>query len=130
MIQWKKREFIMAVEENQDNGKREPLQLRVAEGYSRDVSKLIARISSKNMERLGVQSGDIIELKGKSLTGAVVWRAHEEDDAKDIEWGNNDDERGNKGTRAARGRGCNNNSPQHIIHSTLRLPSSPISKND
>ena len=74
----------MAVEENQDNGKREPLQLRVAEGYSRDVSKLIARISSKNMERLGVQSGDIIELKGKSLTGAVVWRAHEEDDAKDI----------------------------------------------
>ncbi|HLC45341.1 MAG TPA: hypothetical protein VJI67_00545, partial [archaeon] len=84
MIQWKKREFIMAVEENQDNGKREPLQLRVAEGYSRDVSKLIARISSKNMERLGVQSGDIIELKGKSLTGAVVWRAHEEDDAKDI----------------------------------------------
>ena len=63
---------------------RKELALRVGEAYTKDVGRGVARISSKNMEALGLQTGDIIEIKGKTHTAAVVWRAHADDEDKDL----------------------------------------------
>jgi len=53
--------------------------LTVAEAKHRDVGRSIARIHSKNMEKLGLVSGDIVEIKGKEVTSAVVWPDYPEE---------------------------------------------------
>ncbi len=52
----------------------ETVQLRVVSLPSDEAGRGIVRIDPKVMERLGVSSGDIIEIKGKKITGARVWR--------------------------------------------------------
>ncbi|MFX1490918.1 MAG: CDC48 family AAA ATPase [Promethearchaeota archaeon] len=52
----------------------ENIQLRVVSLPSDEAGRGIVRVDPKVMERLGVTSGDIIEIIGKKTTGARVWR--------------------------------------------------------
>ena len=51
-----------------------PIQLRVVSLPSDEAGRGIVRIDPKAMDRIGVTSGDIIEIRGKKTTGARVWR--------------------------------------------------------
>jgi transitional endoplasmic reticulum ATPase len=62
----------------------EEATLRVMEAYHRDVGRGIARIDMKVMKKLGLTSGDVIEIKGKSTTNAIVWPGYSEDDNKGV----------------------------------------------
>jgi transitional endoplasmic reticulum ATPase len=45
----------------------------VEEAHREDVGRFKARLSAVSLERLGVQNGEIIEIKGKRITAAVAW---------------------------------------------------------
>ncbi|RLI94455.1 MAG: AAA family ATPase [Candidatus Altiarchaeales archaeon] len=60
------------------------LTLSVAEAIRMDVGRGIARISNRNMEKLGLRSGDVIEISGKDKAVAIVWRGRPEDEDIDI----------------------------------------------
>jgi len=62
----------------------EGIELKVAEALLNDVGKGIARIDSKSRELLNVKSGDYIEIKGKKVSVAMVWPAHQEDEGLNI----------------------------------------------
>ncbi|MBU2565674.1 MAG: CDC48 family AAA ATPase [Candidatus Thermoplasmatota archaeon] len=61
-----------------------PETLRVAEAKHRDAGRSIARIHSDVAKKLGIVSGDIIEIKGKENTYAIVWPGYPEDSKKII----------------------------------------------
>ncbi len=58
--------------------------LKVSEALRSDVGRGIARLDSKARSALGVAPGDVVKLKGKKETAAVVWPAHPEDEGLDI----------------------------------------------
>ena len=62
--------------------KTELLGLRVAEAYPKDVGRAIARMDPKDMEKIGLQVGDIVQVEGKRATAAKVMPAHAEDRGK------------------------------------------------
>ena len=49
------------------------IRLTVAEAYSRDVGRKVARVSISAMEAIGASTGDVIEVKGKKSTAAIAW---------------------------------------------------------
>jgi len=55
------------------------ITLRVAEAYYRDVGRGVARIDPAVMDKYGLQSGDIIEIIGKSTVPAIVWPSYPKD---------------------------------------------------
>ncbi len=55
------------------------ITLRVVEAYHRDAGRGIARVDMDAMKELGLVSGDIIEIAGRSKASAVVWPAYNED---------------------------------------------------
>lgn len=55
------------------------VQLRVLDSKQRDVARGIARIDQRTMQKLGVSSGDAIEILGKKKTSAIAWPAYSED---------------------------------------------------
>jgi len=55
------------------------VQLRVLDSRQRDVARGIARIDQRTMQKLGVSSGDVIEILGKKKTSAIAWPAYSED---------------------------------------------------
>lgn len=58
--------------------------LRVAEAYHRDAGRGIARIDTETMRALGLISGDVLEIKGKSIAAAIVHPAYSTDSGKSI----------------------------------------------
>ncbi|RLG19581.1 AAA family ATPase [Candidatus Micrarchaeota archaeon] len=62
----------------------EGVNLKVVEALQNDVGRSIVRIDSRAYKILGVTSGDIVELKGKRSTAAVVWQAHPQDEGLNI----------------------------------------------
>lgn len=60
-----------------------PIHARVAEAYHRDAGKGIARIDVSLMKLLGIDSGGVIEIRGKDKVYAVAWPGNPED-ATDI----------------------------------------------
>jgi len=58
--------------------------LKAAEAHAKDVGRGFARLDPKDMERLDVNVGDIIELEGKAKTVAKVMPAYAEESGKDI----------------------------------------------
>ena len=60
------------------------LQLAVEEAHREDVGRFKARLSSNALEKLGVQTGDIIEIRGKRLTAAIAWTMRPHEDAPGI----------------------------------------------
>ncbi len=64
-------------------GERE-VRLRVMEARQRDVGRKIARISRRTMQKLGISTGDFIEITGpKGSIIAQVWPAYPEDEGKE-----------------------------------------------
>ncbi|MEK6977620.1 MAG: AAA family ATPase, partial [Candidatus Hydrothermarchaeota archaeon] len=60
------------------------VELKVAEAMQNDVSRGIVRLDTKTRDMLGISTGDIIEMRGKRVTGAIVWRAYAEDEGLGI----------------------------------------------
>ena len=61
------------------------IKLTVAEAKQRDVGRKIVRISRRAMARLGVTTGDFVEIEGpQGTTIAQVWPAYPNDEDKDI----------------------------------------------
>ena len=58
--------------------------LKVTEAWSKDVGRGIARIDPDDMTKLGVDVGDIIELKAKRVTVAKVMPTFQDDRGKGI----------------------------------------------
>jgi transitional endoplasmic reticulum ATPase len=58
--------------------------LRVAEAAGRDVGRGIARIDPEIASKLGIHSGDIVEVTGKRSTYAIYWPAYPQDRGRDI----------------------------------------------
>ena len=61
-----------------------PIELKVAEALQNDVGRGLVRIDSKARKDLDVSTGDIVELKGKRSTAALVWQAHPQDEGLNI----------------------------------------------
>ncbi len=55
------------------------LELLVAEAKHRDAGRSIARIHGKDMEKLGLVSGDIVEIRGKKTACAITWPGYPDD---------------------------------------------------
>jgi len=55
-------------------------ELKVAEALQHDVGRGIVRIDSAARKELDVTTGDVVELKGKRSTAAIVWQAHPRDE--------------------------------------------------
>ncbi len=62
----------------------EGIELTVAGALVTDDGRWIARIDSKARKLLNVISGDIVEMKGKRSTAAIVWQAHQQDEGLDF----------------------------------------------
>ncbi|MGQ4910964.1 MAG: CDC48 family AAA ATPase [Candidatus Thorarchaeota archaeon] len=60
------------------------ITLKVAEAEHRDIGRFIVRIDAVSMEKLGVRTGDIIQIKGKRLTAAIAWPAYQGDKGREI----------------------------------------------
>ncbi len=60
------------------------IDLKVAEALQNDVGRGLVRIDSKARKQLDVSTGDIVELKGKRSTAALVWQAHPQDEGLSI----------------------------------------------
>ncbi|MCK4484272.1 MAG: AAA family ATPase, partial [Candidatus Thorarchaeota archaeon] len=58
--------------------------LKVAEAEHRDIGRFIVRIDAVSMEKLGVRTGDIIQIKGKRGTAAIAWPAYQGDKGREI----------------------------------------------
>ncbi len=59
--------------------KEKKIELEVIEALQEDIDKGIARISSKNFSKLGIYSGDLIELEGKTKTIVKAMRNLKQD---------------------------------------------------
>ena len=68
-----------------DTGKKE-IRLQVKSANLQDVGKNFCRISNDNLQVLGLNPGDLVEILGKdgSKTTVVAWAALPEDDKKNI----------------------------------------------
>ncbi|MHA1410410.1 MAG: AAA family ATPase, partial [Candidatus Odinarchaeia archaeon] len=64
--------------------KDEKVILKVAEALNRDVGRNIARLDPDVAKKLGLQSGDVIEIVGNKRTAALVWPGLPEDKGKGI----------------------------------------------
>ena len=60
------------------------ISLKVSEALRADVGFGRARLNETVRRKLGIHLGDIVEIKGKKTTGAIVWRARSEDNEKEI----------------------------------------------
>ncbi len=64
---------------------RDYIELRVETAYQKDVGEKRARLSRKNMSKLGIQTGDFIEVEGPKGTVVLkAWPVHMNDEHKDI----------------------------------------------
>ena len=55
------------------------IQLRVAEAQQQDVGKGVVRIDKKSRDEIGVTTGEVVEISGKKVTGAIVFEAYSAD---------------------------------------------------
>ena len=63
---------------------KDEIKLRVAEALKRDVGRGIVRFDRRYQRKLGVEPGDIVELRGERTTAAIVANAHPDDRGLDI----------------------------------------------
>lgn len=56
------------------------IKLKVAEAFRNDVGRGIIRVDGKVIEELGQSSGGIVEVTGKRMTPAIIWRGHPQDE--------------------------------------------------
>ncbi len=61
-----------------------PVKLRVEKAYPEDVGKRVVRIDKKSRDAIGVEPGDLVEIRGSKTTVARVLPARREDVGKGI----------------------------------------------
>ncbi|OYT56326.1 MAG: AAA family ATPase, partial [Candidatus Hecatellales archaeon ex4484_218] len=61
-----------------------PIQLKVASATRRDAGRGIVRIDPRTMAKIGISTGDIVEIEGGKKTAAIVWPSYQEDEGLDI----------------------------------------------
>lgn len=66
------------------NGGPEVLTLRVAEAKAKDVGRGIARVDPRDMEKIGAEIGDIVQIEGKRKTVGKIMPTYPEDRGKSI----------------------------------------------
>ncbi len=66
------------------NSERKYVTLRVAEAHSQDVGRGIARLDPESMEKLHIETGDIILIEGRKVTAARAWPSYASDYGKGI----------------------------------------------
>ena len=62
----------------------EAITLRVAEAFQQDIGLGTARLDVSTRQRLKVGVGDIVEIRGRKTTAAVVNRAQQDDEGKGL----------------------------------------------
>ncbi|MGI0053334.1 MAG: CDC48 family AAA ATPase [Thermoplasmata archaeon] len=62
----------------------ESITLRVAEAFQQDIGLGTARLDVSTRQRLKVGVGDIVEIRGRKTTAALVNRAQQDDEAKGL----------------------------------------------
>src|SRR3989338_5302677 len=60
------------------------IQLKVAEAMQIDYGKRVVRIDSTARKLLGVTTGDVVEIRGKKTTAAIVLPAHPADEGLNL----------------------------------------------
>jgi transitional endoplasmic reticulum ATPase len=74
----------VAEEEEDQPPQGKTLTLRVKKAHERDAGRFIVRIDTATMETLGVQTGDILGMKGRKQTAGIVWPAYPQDEGQQI----------------------------------------------
>jgi len=69
-------------EETQDD--QEKISLRVQKAKKRDIGKNIIRIDPQTMEKLNIQTGDVIAVKGKKESAGIAWPSYPQDNGLGI----------------------------------------------
>ncbi len=59
------------------------LRFKVAGAQQQDVGQGIVRVGLKQIRSLGLERGDVIEIKGKRVTAAIAVPAYSEDEGID-----------------------------------------------
>jgi len=62
----------------------ESIKLTVKEAPKTDVGRSIARLPNDVLQRLGIQSGDVVEITGSKSAVAIVWRGLPDDEGTGI----------------------------------------------
>ncbi|MHA1985887.1 MAG: CDC48 family AAA ATPase [Promethearchaeota archaeon] len=58
--------------------------LRVQKAKKRDINRNIIRIDQKTMEKLNIQTGDVIEVVGKKKSAGIAWPSYPQDNGLGI----------------------------------------------
>ena len=66
------------------NAYKKEVSLIVEEARQRDVGRYIIRLNNATVKTLDLRTGDIVEVKGKSVTTAMVWPAYPQDQNQDV----------------------------------------------
>jgi len=73
----------MSTKENEKKGTNNKdsqiVALRVQEAKKRDIGRNIARIDQETMEKLNIQTGDVIALSGKKESAGIAWPSYPQD---------------------------------------------------
>jgi len=73
----------MSAKENDKKGTNnkdsQKVALRVQEAKKRDIGRNIARIDQETMEKLNIQTGDVIALSGKKESAGIAWPSYPQD---------------------------------------------------
>jgi transitional endoplasmic reticulum ATPase len=68
----------------EENKELKEITLKVAEALQIDYAKRIVRLDSNARKLLGVTTGDVVEIRGKKTTAAIVLPAHPQDEGLNI----------------------------------------------
>ena len=60
------------------------IKLRVQNAKKRDIGRNIIRIDQKTMEKLNIQTGDVIEVIGKKRSAGIAWPSYPQDNGLGI----------------------------------------------
>ncbi|MFX1477437.1 MAG: AAA family ATPase, partial [Promethearchaeota archaeon] len=72
-------------ESNENNETNDPgVILRVQKAKKRDIGRNIIRIDQETMEKLNIQTGDIIEVIGKKQSAGIAWPSYPQDNGLGI----------------------------------------------
>jgi transitional endoplasmic reticulum ATPase len=78
----------MSTKDNSNSEKREKnsekVSLRVQKAKKRDIGRNIIRIDPKTMEKLNIQTGDVIALFGKKESAGIAWPSYPQDNGLGI----------------------------------------------
>mgnify|MGYP006291318727 FL=1 len=67
-----------------NNDDKKSVTLRIQKAKKRDVGRNIIRIDQETMEKLNIETGDIIAIKGKKKSAGIAWPSYPQDNGLQI----------------------------------------------